>query len=209
MKKLIILIFLSTVLFAQDKQTRVLKELISHKDIIVQAANTFNISPRVVASIIYAERFLNYNWEDDLLDELFAETGYNSSIGFGQMKPNTAFWIEQELHNSIGKYFLGKDIQTATQRSKSKREIIKKLVNDTTNIYYCSAYLAMIKHRWSKTFLFQVENETGILGTLYSLGIINFNGEERVPHDNPQMNHFGKAAQEFFDSFKLRAEFSQ
>lgn len=203
MRKLLQFLFLPIFLFAQEKEERVLNELVAYKDIITQTANNFNISPRVIASVIYTERFLNYNWEDDLLDELFAETGYNSSIGFGQIKPNTAFFIEQELHNPQSEYFLGSNIQTIIKRSKSKKEIIGKLVNDTTNIYYCSAYLAMIKQRWSKVFLFQPQNETGVLATLYSLGSIKFDGTERIPHSNPQMNLFGKTAQEFFDSFKL------
>jgi hypothetical protein len=205
-----ILLFLSYsfILFAQDKETRVLEEIFSHKELIIKSSEQLGVSPRVVASIIYAERFLNYNWEDDLLDELFAETGYNSSIGFGQMKPNTAFFIEQQLHNPSSKYFLGNNIQIVIKQSKSKKEIIEKLVNDTTNIYYCSAYLAMIKHRWSDTFLFQSANEAVILATLYSLGIIKYDGTERVPHDNPQINYFGKTAQDFFDSFKLTNTFN-
>jgi len=208
MEKLLLFFSYSFILLSQDKESRVLEELSAHKEIIIQAGKQFNVSPRVVASVIYTERFLNYNWEDDLLDELFAETGYNSSIGFGQIKPNTAFFVEQELHDSQSKYFLGNDIQAIIKRSKSKKEIIGKLVNDTTNIYYCSAYLAMIKHRWNSTFLFQSANEAGILATLYSLGIIYFDGTERIPHDNPQMNYFGKIAQEFFDSFKLRDAFN-
>jgi len=208
MAKLLLFLSYSFLLLAQDKETRVLEELSSRKGIIIQSSQHFGISSRVVASVIYAERFLNYNWEDDLLDELFAETGYNSSIGFGQIKPNTAFFIEQELHNPQSKYFLGNNIQTIIQRSKSKKEIIGKLVNDTTNIYYCSAYLAMIKQRWSKVFLFQPQNETGILATLYSLGIVRFDGTERIPHENPQINPFGRTAQNFFDSFKLRDEFN-
>ncbi len=203
-KNLLYLFFLSPFLFSQAKEERVLNELVAYKNIITQAADNLNLSPRVVASVIYTERYLNYNWEDDLFDELFAESGYNSSIGFGQIKPNTAFFIEQELNNPQSKYFLGSNVQTKTKRSKSKREIIGKLVNDTTNIYYCSAYLAMIKQRWSKIFHFRPENETGILATLYSLGIVRFDGTERIPHTNPQINLFGKTAQRFYDGFVLR-----
>lgn len=207
-RKILFYLFIPIYLFPQTKEERVLNELVAFKNIITQAAGSMNLAPRVVASVIYAERYLNYNWEDDLLDELFAESGYNSSIGFGQIKPTTAFFVEQELYNSQSKYYLGGKSQTIIQRSKSKKNIIEKLMNDTTNIYYCAAFLAMIKQRWSKTIHFRYENETGIVATLYSLGVIRFDGTERKPHTNPQINIFGKTAQEFFDSFKLRQAFN-
>lgn len=204
MRKLIFFFIFTTLAIAENKEERVLREMAKHKELICNAAHSFGIEPRIIASVIYAERFLNYNWEDDLFDVLFAETGYNSSIGFAQIKVATAFWIEQELNNFHGFYFLTVNIKQFFSRSKSKKELIERLVNDSTNIYYCAAYLSMIKHRWEKIFLFQSNNEAGILATLYSLGIIKFDGAERVPHANPQMNFLGEIAQKFYSGFLLR-----
>ena len=194
-------------LTAGEKEERVLNKLIARKEIIHSTARSVGISPRIVASVIYAERLLNYNWDDAILDDVLAKSGYNSSIGFGQVKLNTAFWIEEELHNPAGKYYLGKEIASQFKRSSSRNELAEKLIKDSSNIYYAAAYIAMIKQSWKSVYLFRLENEAGILATLYSLGINVANGTERLPHPNPKMNDFGRTAQDFFDSFELRKEF--
>ncbi len=183
-------------------------ELAEKKAFIHSAAILTGISSRIITSVLYAERFLNFNWEDAVLDNVLAYSGYNSSVGFGQIKISTAFWIEQEIRDKSSKYYLGVSMASAIQQSKSRDELIKKVINDSINILYCAAYISMIQKRWKNagTFL-NKNNETGILGTLYSLGIVNANGEERKPHNNPQMNKFGVIAQNFFDSFIFAGEF--
>ncbi|MDE3058729.1 MAG: hypothetical protein KGJ59_12310 [Bacteroidota bacterium] len=198
------------VAFAGSKEERVVKEIAEHQVLICNAAYAFNLSPRLIASVIYAERFLNYNWEDALLDGLFAESGYNSSVGFAQIKVTTAFWIEKEVHNTLSLYYLGNEAATRIPRSTSRPELIHRLFNDSMNIFYSCAYIAMIEQRWEKAGAFlSDQNKTGIIATLYSLGIIRFDGTERVPHPNPQMNHFGETAQKFYDGFVLRQEFQE
>lgn len=188
----------------QDKESGVINDLVTHKDLIIRAAMTVDISSRIVASTIYTERLLNYKWDDAILDNVLAKSGYNSSVGFSQIKLNTAFWIEEELNNPAGKYYMGNNIASHFKRSRSRDELIEKLVNDSTNIHFCAVYLAMIQKRWSKDFQFKLDNETGILATIYSLGVFMSNGEERKPHGNPQMNIFGKKAQEFYNGFILK-----
>jgi hypothetical protein len=193
---------------SQEKEMRVLQELTEKKEIIMQAANAMNISPRIIAGVIYAERLRNYHWDDAILDDVLAKSGYNSSVGFAQIKINTAFWIEEQLHNPAGKYYLGKDTQQLNPRSRSREELISRLITDSINIRYCAVYLAMIKNRWSDMgYFFTPSNEAGLLATLFSLGIIKSNGEERLPHANSQMNEFGRTAQQFFDSFAVREVF--
>ncbi len=209
----VILLFTTSALAANNEE-RVLNEIAEHQQLIRNSANAFGISPRLVASVIYAERFLNYNLEDDWLDGLFAESGYNSSVGFAQIKVTTAFWIEKEIHNPNSLYYLGDDVKSKFPRSTSRPELIHRLFNDSINILYCCAYAAMIEQRWEKAptgfstgaFLSD-RNKTGIIATLYSLGTIRFDGTERIPHSNPQMSHFGKTAQRFYDGFVLRMEF--
>lgn len=208
MTKLLLFFLFTTFVFASDKEERVVNEMAEHQEFICSGARAFGISPRLVASVIYAERFLNYNWEDDLLDGFFAESGYNSSIGFAQIKVTTAFWIEKGVHNTRSLYYLGNDIECRITRSTSRPELIHRLLNDSINILYCCAYLAMIERRWENAkVLFSERTETGILATLYSLGVIRFDGTERTPHANPQMNHFGETAQRFYDGFVLRGVF--
>jgi hypothetical protein len=207
-KLFIDMFFFITFVFAGSKEERVVKEIAEHQELICSAAYTFALSPRLVASIIYAERYLNFNWEDDLLDGLFAESGYNSSVGFAQVKVTTAFWIEKEVHNTQSLYYLGDNAERRFRRSTSRPDLIHRLLNDSINILYCCAYVAMIQHRWENAgVFFSEQNETGILATLYSLGAIRFDGSERIPHPNPQMNHFGETAQVFYDGFVLRMEF--
>ena len=191
-------------LFIKSDEQRVLQDIASHQEIIVRAAQQVGLSPRLVASIIYAERYLNYNWEDAVLDDVLAKVGYSSSVGFAQIKVNTAFWIEKELNTPRSEYYLGAEIAVTVKRSTSRAELIEKLKNDSINIRYCCAYLSMVKHRWSKAGVFlRDENETGILASLYSLGVISSDGKERKPHADAAMNKFGTTVQEFYDSFDL------
>lgn len=193
---------------ASEKENKVVQELAERKEIITRAAQSLGVSPRIVASIIYTERLRNFNWDDAILDNVLAKSGYNSSTGFAQIKVNTAFWIEEELHQPTGRYFLGKEIQLLLPRSISREELILRLSNDSVNISYCAAYAVMIKKRWGEAgYFFDHSNEAGLLATLFSLGIIRSNGEERLPHPNSTMNDFGRTAQEFFDSFVLREVF--
>lgn len=192
-------------LHAQEKEIRVLEELAERNEFIIQAAKAVNISPRIVAGVIYAERLRNFHWNDEILDDVLAQSGYNSSIGFAQIKVNTAFWIEEQLHTPSGKYFLGETIRSQFPRSRSREELIARLMNDSINIRYCAAYLAMVKKRWSDAgYFLTLASEAGLLATLYSLGIIKPNGEERLPRPNSSVNEFGNTAQKFYDGFMLR-----
>ncbi|MDE3057287.1 MAG: hypothetical protein KGJ59_04950 [Bacteroidota bacterium] len=207
-------LFIGVTIAGEKKEARVINEIVEHYELINNAAHTIGISPRLAASVVFTERFLNYNWEDALLDGLFAQSGYNSSVGFAQIKVTTAFWIEKEAHDTQSLYYLGSETARRIPRSTSRSELIHRLLNDSINILYCCAYIAMIEQRWenaptgfSTGAFLSDQNKTGIIATLYSLGVIQSDGNERMPHPNPQMNHFGETAQRFYDGFVLRAEF--
>ena len=92
------LLFLFTFnLFAENPGTTIAK-IKSHIVMIKSASNIFNIDYRILCAVIYTERTLNYNWEDKALDNVLAEAGLNSSIGFCQVKIKTAYWIENQLN---------------------------------------------------------------------------------------------------------------
>jgi len=164
------------------------------------ASTTFNIDIKTLESIVFVERTMNFDWKDDALDIPLAESGYNSSIGFCQVKMKTAYWVELQLANSSSEFYPGKSYQNIFTISKSPREIIKKLQNDSLNIHYAAAYIRIIQTYWQKAG-FPIAERPDILGTLYSTGLYNSKGVIRKPNKNPQANTFGKKSLEAFGLF--------
>jgi len=198
MKGFLGLFILLTGLFAQgnDAALQTLKE---NRDLIIEHSRLFDVQPRIVAAVIYAERVLNVNWRDTYLDKLMALNRINSSIGFCQVKLNTARWIEKNLNDTSSKYFLGDSIAAFFPESVYLDELIERLEDTSRNIIYAVAYLAMFKNRWLRAGV-DIGCRPDILGTLYSLGAYKTNGEERLPHPDPVPNTFGAVVQEFYDS---------
>lgn len=184
--------------------------LLKYKNEITQAAKQIGISPRIIASIIYAEQKLNVKLGEDILDYVFAKSGYNASLGIAQVKINTAFWIEKQVHNPGGQFYLGKYFENQIPLSVDLEEVIDKLKNPMINILYASCYIAMIKNLWEPIFeLSSLESiSVGIIASIYSLGIIDSENKIRKPHIDAKMNNFGQTAQEFYQSFSLRNHFN-
>ncbi len=185
---LIILILLLAIRIEKPETT--LKKIKEKQSQIELAAKLFSVKTEYLSAIIFAERTLNYTWEDDALDVLFANAGLNSSIGFCQVKMKTAYWIELQLEDEASRFFPGRKYKNILSESKSKEEIIKKLVNDSLNILYAAAYLRIIISRWEAE-KFSIEEKPEIQATLYSTGIFKTDGSERKPNKNPQVNRFG------------------
>ena len=182
--------------FAEDANTTI-KKINEKIDIIKKASRLFNIDYRILCSIIYSERTLNFNWEDEALDIIIAKSGLNSSIGFCQIKIKTAYWIENQLSDTTSVYYPCNNYQRIFSISESKIEIIKKLENDTINILYAAAYLRIIISRWMKEDIF-ISDRPDILGTLYSSGLFYSDGSERFPNNKPKSNDFGKRVIEIY-----------
>jgi hypothetical protein len=197
------------VTYGEDKKST-LEVLAKNADHIKRCATAVGLSPRLVASVIFAERRENYRLNDALLDAWFARFGYNASIGFGQVKVNTAVWIEREVSIPRSSYYLNSTVAHLFLQKSSRSQLIEKLNNDSINCLYATTYLAMIWKRWSNAGLKWDENTAaGILSTLYSLGVFLANGAERLPHSAPKMNELGRVAQAFFSSSDLRQFFPQ
>jgi len=158
---------------------------------IVEAAKRYNINPAYLAAIIYTERTLNFDWSDKALDVLIAKRGYNSSIGFCQVKIKTAYWIETQLNDSLSAYFPNKKYFGFLNLSKSPGVLLNKLSNDSLNINYAAAYLRIIQSYWEKAG-FSIDEKPDIIGTLYSIGMFANDGKPRKPHGTPKANWFGK-----------------
>lgn len=164
---------------------------------IMKASEIFEINASILASIIYSERTLNFNWDDEVFVEYLAEIGYNSSIGFCQIKIKTAFFIEMKMNqDKENKAKYGSHIKL----SKTKKDLIEKLYIDSINITYAAAYVKLIEDYWSKK-KFPIRNKPEIIGTLYSIGLFNKYGIFRAPHFFPKPNLFGEKVLESIHNF--------
>ena len=168
---------------------------------IKDAAAKYKISSEVLSAIIFVERQLNYDWSDDALDIILAKTGHNSSIGFCQVKLKTAYWIEVQLNDSSSVFWPGKQYTNILSVSQSPKELIAKLENDSLNIIFAAAYLRLIQSRWERAGD-QIDDRADILGTLYSTGLFNPDGTERLPRSNPEANMFGRKVKEALHLFQ-------
>ena len=212
--KIILIIYITTLqVFCNIKLKSSSEEDILHKykNEIIKSANIVNISPRILASIIYAEHRLNFKFGEGVIDYVFAKSGYNSSIGLAQVQINTGLWIEKQVRNSHSQFYLGKDIEKNLPVTKDWDDMIEVLDTPEKNILYAACYIAMINKLWEPYFgLLDSGNiKVGIIATIYTLGIFDSSNKIRQPHSNAQMNEFGKTAQEFYDSFSLRGDFNQ
>ena len=151
--------------------------------LILSAAKLTDINPNYLAAIIYTERTLNYDWEDDAMDIILADAGLNSSIGFCQVKIKTAYFIEKKLQRQY------------LPLSKTFEQLISRLQNDSLNILYAAGYIKLMINRWEKDNC-GIKDKPEILGTLYSAGLYYRDGRERVPNTNPKPNQFGSLVKE-------------
>lgn len=134
------------------------------------------------------------------MDVPLARSGYNSSIGFCQLKLKTAYFIEKALSDSTNSFYAGIKYCDLLNVSKNPNEIIHKLLNDSLNIHYAAAYLRIILSYWERAG-HNISNRPDILGTLYSTGLFLPSGEVRKPNDNPKENFFGKLVLKYLEKF--------
>ena len=184
----LITFFTSPKIFCEEADTA-LSRIKARITYIKSASKKFDLDYKILSSIIFVERTLNYDWEDDALDIILAKAGMNSSIGFCQVKLKTAYWIERQLKDSTSIFYPGKKYENILSVSKSKEALISKLSNDSLNILYASAYLRIIQSRWSNA-CYPIESKPEIIGTLYSTGLFYNDGRERKPNGNPKSNEF-------------------
>lgn len=159
---------------------------------INSAANLFHIKTRILSVIIFTERYLNYSFLDNMMDFLLLDFGINASVGFAQVKFNTAKWIEQQINSKSGRAYFSKEILKKISLSKTNSELKSRLENDSLNILYAAGDLAVIIKRW-KTFKQDIDDDIPILATLYSHGYMH-------PTHKVEINTFGKKAEEFYYS---------
>ncbi|MGB2869953.1 MAG: hypothetical protein WBD36_16005 [Bacteroidota bacterium] len=192
-------LLLSSIGQAQTNEHQALRVLRSNCENIKNAAILFNVHPRVVASVIFVEHLMNVTWVDRKLDVTFARYGFNTSIGLGQVKVETAEWIQRELRDSTSRYFLGCSADTIFPLTASKPDLINRLSDSAWNARYVAANLAMISKRWTDAGA-PLSGRLNVLATLYSVGVVRSGLEKKKPHPNPLANQFGRLAEQFFGS---------
>ena len=133
----------------------------------------------------------------EAMDNILAEAGLNSSIGFCQVKLKTAYWIEVQLNDTSATYFPNRKYKGKLSLSNSPSEIMQKLENDSLNILYAAAFVRIAISYWDKSG-FPIDNKADILGTLYSTGLFKRDGNIRIPNKNPKANEFGKRVEKYF-----------
>ena len=191
----VLLIFVNTKdycsnLVFQNKLQKTQEEIYSREKYIQNAAKSFNINPRVLAIIIFTERYLNYTYIDKELDFLLLDFGINASVGFAQVKLKTAEWVEKELNTTTEHGYLGKMYLSKLPIS-SLEQIKIRLHSDSLNIMYAAAYLAIYIKMW-KELGKDIHDNISVLATLYSHGYIS--------PDKFKVNSFGENAHKFYYS---------
>jgi hypothetical protein len=189
-------------------QTRGEDVLLEHSVNIVSAARTFDIDPRLLAAIVYTEQIYKVKPGEEVIDYVFALSGYNSSIGIAQIKVQTATRIEQNTRNPKNRFYPGEKLNAVLPHSKNKHTLIENLRDPKINLLYAAAYIAIILKIWSSALPSFRDRamRTSIIATLYSRGLITPEGGVREPHPNPRSNAFGKKVEEFYNSFWLGKE---
>jgi len=186
--------FLQTVVFAEAPAIT-MQKIAQNQPLIQNAASKFGVDEKYLSAIVYTERTLNYDWTDDVLDITLAKAGKNSSMGFCQIKLKTAYFIERQLHDPNSSFYLGEQYESLLPVSQEIAELIRKLSDTQTNLFYAAAYIKMMQIRWATTG-YPIDDRPDILGTLYSTGLYHHDGTERQPNSNPKSNRFGKKVME-------------
>lgn len=182
-----------------------------HRGEILEASRAFGISPRLLASVVYAERSSNIRPGEDVVDVVLARTGYNSSVGLAQVKVETAFWITEQLSDPKSLFYLSPEEAQILSPPKGRQELIDQLAGPRKNLLYAAAYLAIIGRHWTSVIQSTqtTSDRVALIATLYSLGLERADGSIRNPHTDAKPNRFGEIAREFYDSFLLREDFPQ
>jgi len=185
----VFLFLMNSFILAENPDTSLYK-ILQNINQFEKAAESLNINTSVLMSVVYVERTLNVDWQDESLDIILARSGYNSSIGLCQVKLKTAYFIEKSFSDTTSIFYPGEEYTNIFQVSKTPEELIVKLSNDSINIFYAAAYLRLIQSFWG-TNANSIDEKPDIIGTLYSVGLYDQSGRLIMPHSNPKANYFG------------------
>jgi hypothetical protein len=200
------LIYNKYFIFTREDENEVLKELYQKSDIIRKSAERLNISPRLLASVIYTEKRMNVTLVD-AFEVLYADLGANSSIGLAQIRLTTGKWIIDNAKDSTSNYFIAKRYHRWLPGYRNQADLIRLLKQDSTNCLLAAFHIKQMVQRWQKGG-YDISYRPDIIATLYTYGLTNREtGKEIAPHANPKSNFLGRVAKIFYESSKLQDKF--
>lgn len=192
--------------FQGESEQVVCKKLVENARFINDAAEKLEISSRLLASVIYAERRVNVNLLDSF-ESAYASLGNNTSIGLAQIRVNTAKWIMASAVDSSSSYVLESNYQACVPKYSSHNDVISLLKNDSVNCLLAAIHIKQILQRWRDAGV-DINTRADIITTLYSYGLYRReDGSEIVPHSQPRSNFLGNFAKQFYFSGKMREVF--
>lgn len=187
------------------------RDVLTYREQIIKVSRIFGFSPRILASIICAERIMNVKPGEDILDLIFAMGGYNSSIGLCQVKLETARWIEIQVNDPGSDFYPGGEIRVLFKPSRDRDELIEKLSKPEINILYAGCYIWMIMRKWMDVINYpgNADKKVGIIATIYSLGLTKRDGNVREPDLKIKINKLGEKAIEIYNSNEIISNFPE
>lgn len=192
--------------FTGENEYKILKELHEKSEIIQNSAEKLEISPRLLASIIYTEKRINITLVDSY-EDIYAYLGANSSIGLAQIRLNTGKWIIDSVKDSTSDYYIEKRYHHWLPVYPGRSDLIRLLKQDTPNCILAAFHIKQIIRRWQKDG-YDISQRPDIVVTLYTYGLTDREtGKEITPHENPKSNFLGTIAINFYKSSKLQNEF--
>lgn len=190
MKRLIVLFYCSCTLFLfncnQNQEEKIISTIVNHRNTINNVCLLYDIDPRIYVSVVYSELINNYNALDNY-DEFRARIGMNPSLGFAQMRVSTCVWLENNYSGNYGIHL-----------SKTRVELVNKMINDSINIHYSCLYINLIKKRFEETYP-RGMIASKHLATYYGKGI----DESNETITTLTINKMGVTADSFYYSHKL------
>jgi hypothetical protein len=196
--------------------------IIKDKPLIIQAASSAGITPRLLVAQIAAEQLRLFTSERDVFKSVFQplavlgnETQF--SLGVTGVKEQTAQDIEKNLKDSSSVFYPG-DIYAHLldyTDTPTSDERIARLSDPHSHYYsylYGALFLKEIMSQWHRAG-FDISNRPEILSTLFNLGFA-----KSVPKTNPEVGGapitingtlytFGGLAGQFYYSNELIEDF--
>ena len=178
--------------YAETKAKKRANNIIQKNALIIKdSAKEFKVDPVMVGAVIYQEQATNVNFVDILTDYIGGLLHLNTSIGIGQVRINTAKFLEG-FYPKLDPYrqdswFIDYNIVR-----------MERLKDPLTNIRYVAAKIHFSQERWERTG-FDIKDKPEILGTLYNIEDV---ANPIEPHTEPGSNKFGRGVKENYNKVK-------
>ncbi len=215
----LIFLFLSTLAFnISSEKEEVLNLIIDNKETIEKYGEKYNVSPEIIASIIYVNNTEYISPIRRKLEDIYASkffpaysnyfdgtVGPDFSLGICQIKPTTAFKAflisKKEINNrdiiadTVRELWSDLDSKSIDLECKNVSKLYPMLVDIENNINYCALLLHLYQEQWRSTY----SVDESILATLYQIGF-----EKSKPKLNPISNEFGRKVASIAKSEKIK-----